>query len=69
MVSNDLAEFTCTMQKDTKKVVDQTKETLKVLFNPNWLLFRGGSRISGKGVHTVCIKVWGFALLILSHIS
>ena len=51
MVSNDLAEFTCTMQKDTKKVVDQTKETLKVLFNPNWLLFRGGSRISGKGVH------------------
>ena len=26
---------------------------------------RGGSRISGNGV--MCIKVWGFALLILSH--
>ena len=30
MVCNDLDEFTSTMQKDTKKVVDQTKQTLKV---------------------------------------
>ena len=30
-------------------------------------LCRGGSRISGKGF--ICIKVWGFALLILSHFS
>ena len=29
--------------------------------------FRSGSRICGKGF--VCIKVWGFALLILSHFS
>ena len=29
---------------------------------------RGGSRISGKGVH-IYIKVRGFALLILSHFS
>ena len=28
---------------------------------------RGGSRISRKGVHM--FKVWGFALLILSHFS
>ena len=28
---------------------------------------RGGSRFSGKGFK--CIKVWGFALLILSHFS
>ena len=28
---------------------------------------RGGSRISGKGV--IHKKVWGFALLILSHFS
>ena len=26
---------------------------------------RSGSRISGKGI--ICIKEWGFALLILSH--
>jgi len=30
MVSQDLAEFTCTMQNDTKKVVEKTKETLQV---------------------------------------
>ena len=32
MVSQDLAEFTSTMQTDTKKVVDKTKETLQVLY-------------------------------------
>jgi hypothetical protein len=30
MVSHDLAEFTATMQTDTKKVVEKTKETLQV---------------------------------------
>ena len=29
---------------------------------------RGGSSISGKGVH-IYIKVWGFALLVSSRVS
>ena len=31
-----------------------------------WLIHRGESRISGKGVH-IYIKGWGLVLLILSH--
>ena len=31
------------------------------------VLLRGGSGIFGKGF--ICIKAWGFALLILSHFS
>ena len=40
---------------------------LSVVTGKFWIvvLHRGGSRISGKGVHIV----WGFALLILSHFS
>ena len=43
MVSSDLAEFTSTMQKDTKTVVEKTKETLQVrpcrsaLYDTTWL--------------------------------
>ena len=32
-----------------------------------WCIYRGGSRISGKGVHMY--KDAGFAFLILSHFS
>ena len=32
-----------------------------------WRIYRGGSRISGKGVHM--FKSAGFAFLILSHFS
>lgn len=32
MVSQDLTEFTSTMQNDTKQAVEKTKETLKVTF-------------------------------------
>ena len=41
--------------------------------NPIWsflykhIVVGSGSRISGKGV--ICLNVWGFALLILSHFS
>ena len=42
---------------------------LSVVTGKFWILMlhRGRSRISGKGVQ--CIKVWGYALLILSHFS
>ena len=32
-----------------------------------WCIYRGGSRMSGKGF--ICIKVLGLAFLILSHFS
>ena len=42
-------------------------ESPKLNYNHFWCIYRGGSRISGKGVHMY--KGTGFAFLILSHFS
>ena len=58
---------------DTSGKIGTSMMTLELLESPEldyihfWCIYRGGSRISGKGVHMY--KGTGFAFLILSHFS